>query len=381
MLLQFNATNFGAFRDTFSLNMTPAKITEFPDSLITDTDDVSAIPLAGFYGANGCGKSTVLKALHYLSRCILSPSQALPEDHRFAFGHEAADAVTEFEMLFRAGRMEYDYQLRLLPGTVLEENLFARSFSDPSYDVVFDRDGEGVYLGALVDGVDVSSLEDDTPMLAFLIQQTRLSWLPAVSGFFEGISWLSCSAISEDVLTPYLSDTRAMKKLTGLISRLDLSVTDFYREDGEIFCVHTVGKSSYALPLSEEGSGVRQLLLLCAVIQQKLASGGILLADDLYLYLHPRALRFLLSLFASRRYNRAGAQLLFTSYDMPTMHNSLLRRDEIWLVEKGADQCASLYTLALFLKENGEKVRKDEIYYKQFLEGRYGAAPRIDEVK
>ena len=217
MLLQFNATNFGAFRDTFSLNMTPAKITEFPDSLITDTDDVSAIPLAGFYGANGSGKSTVLKALHYLSRCILSPSQALPEDHRFAFGHEAADAVTEFEVLFRAGRMEYDYQLRLLPGTVLEENLFARSFSDPSYDVVFDRDGEGVYLGALVDGVDVSSLEDDTPMLAFLIQQTRLSWLPAVSGFFEGISWLSCSAISEDVLTPYLSDTRAMKKLTGLI--------------------------------------------------------------------------------------------------------------------------------------------------------------------
>ena len=48
MLLQFNATNFGAFRDTFSLNMTPAKITEFPDSLITDTYDVSAITLAGF---------------------------------------------------------------------------------------------------------------------------------------------------------------------------------------------------------------------------------------------------------------------------------------------------------------------------------------------
>ena len=28
--------------------------------------------------------------------------------------------------------------------------------------------------------------------------------------------------------------------------------------------------------------------------------------------------------------------------------------------------------LALFLKESGEKVRKDETYFKQFLEGRYG---------
>ncbi len=381
MLLQFNAANFGAFKDTFSLNLTPAKITEFPDSLITDTDDTSVLPLAGFYGANGCGKSTVLKALDYLSRCILSPRQAMNEDHSFSFHHGSSDAPTEFELLFRAGKTEYDYQLKLRHGAVLEENLFARGYSASSYDVVFDRDGEGVYLGELVNGVDVSSLEDDTPMLAFLIQQTRLSWLPAVSAFFEKISWLSCSDLSEELLTPYLSDSRAMKKLLGLIARLNLSVTDIYREDSEIYCVHTIGKSSYALPLSSEGTGVRQLLLLCALVQQKLSAGGVLLADDINLYLHPRALRFLLSLFTSRRYNKAGAQLLFTSYDMPTMHNSLLRRDEIWLIEKDSDQCSVLYTLALFIKENGEKVRKDEIYYKQFLEGRYGAAPKIDEVK
>ncbi len=381
MLLQFNATNFGAFQDTFSLSLTPAKITEFPDSLITDTDDTSVLPLAGFYGANGCGKSTVLKALDYLSRCILSPRLAMAEDHTFSFHHGSSDAPTEFELLFRAGKTEYDYQLKLRQGAVLEENLFARGFADPSYDVVFDRDSEGVYLGELVDGVDVSALEDDTPMLAFLIQQTRLSWLPAVTAFFEKISWMSCSDLSEELLAPYLADSRALKKLLGLIMRLDLSVTDIYREDAEIFCVHTIGKASYALPLSSEGRGVRQLLLLCALVQQKLSAGGVLLADDIHLYLHPRALRFVLSLFTSRRYNKAGAQLLFTSYDMPTMHNSLLRRDEIWLIEKDADQRASLYTLALFIKENGEKVRKDEIYYKQFLEGRYGAAPRIDEVK
>lgn len=381
MLIQFQAANFGAFKDTFSLNLTPAKITEFPDTLITDADDTSVIPLAGLYGANGSGKSTVLKALSFLAGCILSPEEYLTQNHAFAFSRDASSSPSEFEILFRAGGREYDYQLKLLPGRVVEENLFAREFSAPEYDVVFDRDGEGVYLGAPVEGVDVSALEDDMPMLTFLNLRARRSWLSSVIGFFSGISWLSCSALSEDALAPYLSDAKAMKKLTGLLARLDLSVTDVYREDGQLFCVHTVGRTSYALPLSSEGNGVRQILLLCALIQQKLLSGGVLLADDIHLYLHPKALRFLLSLFTSRRYNRSGAQLLFTSYDMPTMHNSLLRRDEIWFVEKDGSQRAFLYTLALFLKENGEKVRKDEIYYKQFLEGRYGAAPRIDDIK
>ena len=59
------------------------------------------------------------------------------------------------------------------------------------------------------------------------------------------------------------------------------------------------------------------------------------------------------------------------------MNNSIFRRDELWLIAKEEDGSSHLYTLALFLKENGEKVRKDEVYFKQYLEGRYGAIPHI----
>ena len=76
-----------------------------------------------------------------------------------------------------------------------------------------------------------------------------------------------------------------------------------------------------------------------------------------------------------RGFAQEGAQLLTATHENSNMNNRIFRRDEIWLTAREEDGSSSLYILALFLKENGEKVRKDETYFKQYLEGRYGADP------
>ena len=77
---------------------------------------------------------------------------------------------------------------------------------------------------------------------------------------------------------------------------------------------------------------------------------------------------------------RNGAQLIFTSHDLSTMNNEVFRRDEIWFVAKGNNQNSKLYSLVEFKTKNGEVVRKDAKYDKQYLEGKYGADPYLRKI-
>jgi hypothetical protein len=54
-----------------------------------------------------------------------------------------------------------------------------------------------------------------------------------------------------------------------------------------------------------------------------------------------------------------------------------MRRDEICLCCRPEGTDAVLYPLSSYKKENGLIPRNDEAYGKQYLEGRYGANPRI----
>ena len=51
------------------------------------------------------------------------------------------------------------------------------------------------------------------------------------------------------------------------------------------------------------------------------------------------------------------------------MDQSLLRRDEIWFIERDTDNSSKIYSLDRF------KERYDKKLSKAYLEGRYGAIP------
>ena len=59
------------------------------------------------------------------------------------------------------------------------------------------------------------------------------------------------------------------------------------------------------------------------------------------------------------------------------LSNNLLRRDEVWFTEKDNNGISSLYSLADFVDEDGQKIRKDENYEKNYLLGKYGAIPEL----
>ena len=86
--------------------------------------------------------------------------------------------------------------------------------------------------------------------------------------------------------------------------------------------------------------------------------------------LHPLLSRAFISFFSIAAAHHP-VQLIFTTHETNLLDSDLLRRDEIWFVEKGRDQVTNLTSLADF------SVRNDLRLEKGYLHGRFGAIPVV----
>ena len=91
--------------------------------------------------------------------------------------------------------------------------------------------------------------------------------------------------------------------------------------------------------------------------------------------LHPKLLKYVISLFKNKEINKYGAQLLFTSHDMYTLKNTVFRRDEIWFAAENKEHESEIYSLHEIRGEDNNRIKRTAAYDKQYLEGRYGADP------
>ena len=115
-------------------------------------------------------------------------------------------------------------------------------------------------------------------------------------------------------------------------------------------------------------------------LDRVLASGNVIVVDDLNAKLHPLLIRHLLTLFLNSEKNPNHAQLVFTCHDAWLLKSGLLRRDEIWFTEKSETCLSNLYSLADFVDDEGYKIRKDADYEKNYLLGKYGAIPTLESL-
>ncbi len=379
MLIQFSLTNYRRFRSPAVLDLSEARITEFKDSLLGDpTDGLRVLPLAALYGPNGSGKSSLLDALFHLRTLVLDAPSADRRPCFFRPDPSQASVPTEYEVVFRTGEYEYDYQLKTVPGLIREENLFGRHLSSGTYDVLFDRDAEGVFLCTDWEHADVSRLTDDLPLLYFLGQNQNDEQLSRILDFFKKIHRIGTELPGDFSLEQFLETDENVSRLLRVLSGLDLPVTGIRNTWEGPQLEHLTGREKTVFLWEEESEGIRRTVYWSALLLAALREGWLVLADNPEICLHSKVFGALIGAFTAPGGNPSRAQLLLSTQELSNMNNSLLRRDEIWLTAPAPDGSSALYPLALYLKENGEKVRKDETYYKQYLEGRYGADPKTD---
>ena len=111
-----------------------------------------------------------------------------------------------------------------------------------------------------------------------------------------------------------------------------------------------------------------------------LESGGVAIIDELDSKLHPLLLRAVIRLFTDPETNPNHAQLIFVSQDVSTMRSEFLRRDEIWFAARDDESVSHLWSLYDLQDVRGERVKTNVAYDKQYLEGRYGADPYLQQM-
>ena len=127
--------------------------------------------------------------------------------------------------------------------------------------------------------------------------------------------------------------------------------------------------------MNEESDGTQKLFAYAAPWLNVLNNGRIIVVDELDNSFHPHLVRYLLNLIHNPEKNKKNGQLIFTTHDTSILDSKILRRDQVWFMEKDKAKATQLYPLTDF------HPRKNEALEKGYLQGRYGALPYIGEVK
>ncbi len=134
--------------------------------------------------------------------------------------------------------------------------------------------------------------------------------------------------------------------------------------------------SKIAFNLSAESDGTRRLLELIPTLLglHSSQSKHVFVIDELDRSIHAHLTGKIIELFLKYTGNREN-QLIVTSHDTGLLDLDLLRRDEIWFIEKDRDDASSLYSLEEFRLPEKMNIEKG------YLFGRFGAIPVIPSVE
>jgi AAA15 family ATPase/GTPase len=120
-----------------------------------------------------------------------------------------------------------------------------------------------------------------------------------------------------------------------------------------------------------ESAGTQKLLAYVGPLLEAMDCGKLLVIDELDSSLHPMVTRFILRLIHDPHISTRNAQLWITTHDTALLDTEILRRDQVWFVEKDEHQASHVYPLSDF------SPRRNEALERGYLRGRYGALPFI----
>lgn len=407
MLLQFTFKNFKSFRDEATLDLTAAELPEEnDDERYVSIGDEKVLRTAAIYGANGGGKSNVVKAFQSM-RWYVCNSHDFENDGKhlrsrffprpFLFDTISQGVKTSFEIYFLLRdktKETYNYGFTVDETSVGEEWLNVKESQDGDFRRIFYRNKDAMEF----DGLTASMREmlDIALRRETLVVSTgaklNMEPLKAVRNYFESAEVLSFGAPEDNLLLsrtfPHFNQDDKLKNFIGgitpFLQAFDPSIVKVKYEikennEGEtyikLFAAHKTADAGGLLtciPMTEESDGTQKMLALYPRFREAFDKGAPLFIDELNSRLHPLLQRSVLLSFLDPRQNPNGAQLIFTTHEPWLLNCDLLHRDEVWFAEKDDSGASSLYSLAEFRHDD-----KNPNYLENYLYGEYGAIPKL----
>ncbi len=411
MLIQFKFKNYKSFREEAILDLSATKITEFADRIVCVGNE-KVLPVAAIYGANASGKSNIYSAFEYMSEYVMNSFKYGDDEEGFddykptpfLFDSTSCDDLSSFEVYFTLpnddSERTYNYGFCINKDGVTEEWLNCKARTARKYSTVFYRGVEDDELD--LSGFPKSSRDnikialEKQVLIISLGAKLKISKCKMIRDWFSDNEFANFGDpvtnlfMSRRLPKGFVDDKEVQEKVIKYFSSFDEHIKDFEIEKmvvdndskDDYYRISAVHKKmdcdeNVSLPLELESAGTLKMFALYPDLQEVLDKGSVFFVDELNARLHPLLVRNFLLMFLNPELNKNHAQLVFTTHDTWQLSNQLLRRDEIWFVEKDENGVSDLYSLADFVDEDGDRIRKDENYEKNYMVGKYGAIPML----
>jgi uncharacterized protein len=420
VLLAFRGSNARSFQGDFEFSLLATAMAE--RAVVRHVpwreggSPIPVLPVAGIFGANGSGKSNVLRVMHDMRTLVLrsfrsgDPGGGIEDRRPFLLDEASRSRPTRFEIDLILHGVRHEYGCVVDDDRVLEE--FAYWYPHGRAALLFERHGDDVEIGSVERSKSravTELLRSNALFLSTAASANHPALLPLYQWFNRNLVLAEADSREwrQAVTTEMLGDTSRREQVLALLQAADLGITGARKHEidpvmqerlrkavrvlnglegepetddgptfeqlGVVLAHRGVDGSDIYLDPSDESLGTRVWFGLIGPVVDSLATGTVFLADELDASLHPALVNQLIRLFQDEETNPRRAQLIFNSHDASLLGDSVtdrvLGRDQIWFSEKREGGVTNLYPLVDL------EPRKQEAIGKRYLEGRYGATP------
>lgn len=413
MLVMFRFRNFASFKNEVVLDLRAVSYKEMKDHVI-DTGRNKIVKTLSIFGKNASGKSNLISALFFFESFVINQffedgqeavdrAGLMPNIRRAVYKlTDSVDPTSEYEIIFSHKGITFQY------GFMLEDRegqspIIKEEWLNVDDQMVFDRNADTIESGRKYkkeieklrklreDRLYISTLDyfadGDVKLLIDHIKEYlknsfnvyfELIMESSVKGFTSSTTFSKRFCEDEeyrDIVETFVKDidvgiTRIVVEEKEAVSEKKTpkytikTAHNIYDENGSI-----IGEELFDLRM--ESSGTIRYFSFIQSILTMLENGGVFIVDEFSARLHPILTKFIIDLFQNKKNTKA--QLIFTTHDISLMNRDQFRRDEIALIEKNFKGESYVYTLADI------KTRSDASFAKDYMNGKYGAIPVIDE--
>lgn len=411
MLIEFTVENFLSFRERATLSMVATSRSELLYDATFESQTFRMLKSAVIYGANASGKSNLYKAMHFMRKFTMKSVllQSEIDVTPFLFSTITDNKPSIFEMVFIQNGTQYRYGFSVDKKKVYGEWLF--HVPTKIETILFIREGNKLKesSGKFKEADELIAKTRPDALLLTVAAQFNSKIALNIIKWFRNFNPISGFQDYYPYTLPYIKKhPECLDRVIEIIQAADIGIEKLNIREREIpwedvpeeirIQVEPSGKGKGNFMIVEvdalhkkynakgkpidlqkisfqkfESQGTRRILSILGPILDTLLKGKILFIDELEIGLHPLLSQLLIRLFNTKEHNPNNAQLILTTHNTHLINIDYFRRDQIWFMEKDRFGGTKLYSLSEFRK------RKDASLQKDYLQGRFGAIPIIQE--
>ena len=415
MIISFKVGNYKSIKDPVVLNFNASGLSEHRDSNIHVQGNKTILKSVLLYGHNASGKSKILDALSFFQWYTVNSATEKIDNTKqllepFRLSKQTKNKPSLFELTFIIGNVTYRYGFELddkkvhkewlLEVASNERPLFLRINQEFQINHKNFENAEGLEKRTRKNALFLSVSAQWNVLKAQKIEQ-YIDKIYNVHGIDD--------KAYRDVTIDLLKNRKYVDLIQKFIKKADLGINSIdvldipisfddikekvpeelrerFKETFEkrkpvtIISTHNVFDEDKIIDVEPfifnqaESEGTKKYFSLVGLLILALNENRPIIIDEFDARLHSLLSKSIIKLFNSSKI-KTKSQLIVATHDTSLIDREVLRRDQVYFVEKDVHGATKLSTLAEY------KPRKETPYDKNYLDGKYGGIPFIGDLE